>query len=114
MSGPPRRDPARSSRGGPARQFTPGLASPVDPLTGLFTRETLETVIRRRATERRRSTSAEDRKPTLTCVLVDLIGLKQTNAREGFSAGDGLLRLAAGRLKQIAPEARLLARLGGD
>ena len=114
MSGPPRRDSARSVRGGPAGRFAPGLAAPVDPLTGLFTRDALETVIRRRAKGRRRSTPAEDAMPTLTGVLIDLIGLKEINALEGFSAGDGLLRTAAGRLTQIAPDARLLARLGGD
>ena len=51
---------------------------------------------------------------SIACVLVDLVGLKQTNILHGFTAGDALLRRAADRLRALAPDARLLARLGGD
>ncbi len=46
--------------------------------------------------------------------MVDVVGLKSANEQGGFSAGDALLRLAADRLRELAPDARLLVRLGGD
>ena len=72
----------------------------LDPLTGLSARDALETLL-----------SAGG---VIACVLVDVVGLKRTNATDGFSAGDALLRRAADRLRSLAPDARLLARLGGD
>jgi GGDEF domain-containing protein len=77
----------------------------LDPLTGLFPRDALEALL------------GEDKAAAaagITCALVDVVGLKQTNALHGFTAGDALLRLAAGRLRSLAPDAHLLARLGGD
>lgn len=47
-------------------------------------------------------------------VLCDVVGLKGTNEREGFHAGDARLRAAADRLRAAAANATLLARLGGD
>ena len=78
----------------------------LDPLTGLAGREALEALLTIEP-----NTAAAS---TIACVLVDLVGLKQTNMLHGFTAGDALLRRAAERLRSLAPDARLLARLGGD
>lgn len=101
------RDPSRRPRGPAAfrrRTVVHGChhdhGPAADPLTGLAARDTLEAVI-----------GAEG---PIACVLVDLVGLKQANATAGFTAGDALLQAAAGRLRMVAADARLLARLGGD
>jgi len=47
-------------------------------------------------------------------LIVDVIGLKAVNERDGFLAGDSLLRAAADRLRDAGGQANLLARLGGD
>ena len=78
----------------------------VDPLTGLSARDALEALL---AGDDKTAAAAG-----IACVLVDVVGLKQTNTQHGFSAGDALLRRAAERLRALAPDARLLARLGGD
>ena len=78
----------------------------LDSLTGLSTRDALEALLTLDAKTAPAS--------SIACVLVDLVGLKQTNILHGFTAGDALLRRAAERLRSLAPDARLLARLGGD
>jgi len=78
----------------------------LDPLTGLSARDALEALL----TLDVKAAAAS----SIACVLVDLVGLKQTNILHGFTAGDALLRRAAERLRSLAPDARLLARLGGD
>jgi len=107
MPPPGHRDPSRRPRGPACSRRRTVVhachhdhAPPVDPLTGLSQRDALEATLGAGG--------------TLACVLVDVVGLKQTNAVEGFSAGDALLRRAAERLRRLAPDARLLARLGGD
>ena len=47
-------------------------------------------------------------------VIVDVVGMKAVNERDGFRAGDSMLRAAAERLRVAAFGAVLLARLGGD
>ena len=78
----------------------------LDPLTGLSARDALEALLTLDA----KAAAAS----SIACVLVDLVGLKQTNILHGFTAGDALLRRAADRLRALASDARLLARLGGD
>ena len=86
----------------------------VDPLTGFATRDALEAIVVRMATARPGPAGNASPAPGIACVLTDIIGLKEANAREGFTAGDALLRRGAQRLARLAPDARLLARLGGD
>ncbi|MFM9025792.1 MAG: diguanylate cyclase domain-containing protein [Planctomycetaceae bacterium] len=50
----------------------------------------------------------------LALVICDVVGLKVVNEREGFLAGDAVLRRAADRLRAAAAGADLAARLGGD
>lgn len=50
----------------------------------------------------------------LAMAIIDVVGLKAVNERDGFLAGDSMLRAAADRLRGAATEADLLARLGGD
>ncbi|NAZ88196.1 diguanylate cyclase domain-containing protein [Kineococcus indalonis] len=47
-------------------------------------------------------------------LLVDLDGFKQVNDALGHHAGDVLLQLVAGRLRELTPPGALAARLGGD
>ncbi len=112
MTIPSHRDPSRRPQG-PAcfrrRTVVHGChhdhGPALDPLTGLSARDALESLL------------GEDKAAAaagIACLLVDVVGLKQTNTLQGFSAGDALLRLAAERLRSLAPDARLLARLGGD
>jgi hypothetical protein len=124
MSGLSRRDPARSgSRQGrspralDATQTFLGRGAR-DPLTGFAPRDALEAVVRRLARTRPHRGDApageDPSAPGIAGVLFDVIGLKNANACGGFSAGDALLRRAAARVRNLAPDARLLARLGGD
>jgi len=78
----------------------------LDPLTGLSARDALESLL---GGEGKNAAAS-----AIACVLVDVVGLKQTNTLHGFSAGDALLRRAAERLRTLAPDAKLLSRLGGD
>ena len=81
----------------------------VDALTGLANRrawdETLEEVTERRTRE-------PDTR--LTVVIADLDGLKRVNDTHGHEAGDELICAMADVLRRVLPQARLLARLGGD
>lgn len=47
-------------------------------------------------------------------VLIDVDGFKQVNDRQGHDAGDACLRAVASRLTAAFPDARLIARIGGD
>lgn len=102
-----RRDPSRL----PSVPRGPTSAAPRDHLTRLAPRDALERAVRLLAGARRAGIAPPVR---ATCLLVDVAGMKATNAAGGFSAGDDLLRAAATSLRAIAPDARLLARLGGD
>jgi diguanylate cyclase (GGDEF)-like protein len=73
----------------------------LDHVTGLATRGELHRVL---AAQR----------GAVAVVICDVVGLKAVNERDGFLAGDALLRRAAERLRQAAAEATLAARLGGD
>jgi|APCry1669189034_1035192.scaffolds.fasta_scaffold110190_1 diguanylate cyclase (GGDEF)-like protein len=81
--------------------------SPQDHVTGLAPRGTLERELAEALA------TAPPRLP-LALTIVDCIGLKAVNEREGFLAGDVLLAAAAARLRDAAGGARLVARLGGD
>jgi len=61
-----------------------------------------------------RSAPAGQDRPGVAVAIVDVVGLKAVNEREGFLAGDAVLRSAADRLRQSAGTASVLARLGGD
>jgi len=75
-----------------------------DYVTGLALRGELHAAIER---------LAETATPCAV-VICDVVGLKVVNEREGFLAGDAVLRRAADRLRAAAAGATLLARLGGD
>jgi diguanylate cyclase (GGDEF)-like protein len=75
-----------------------------DHVTGLASRAALEAVF----VDRR---GAADR---LSVLLCDVVGLKSVNEKEGFLAGDAVLRMAADRLRAATPGATVQARLGGD
>ncbi len=75
-----------------------------DPLTGLANRGVFDAVI------------AADREEMAigALLLVDLDGFKRINDTFGHAAGDECLKVSAKRLKLSFPQARLVARIGGD
>lgn len=57
---------------------------------------------------------AQRRQEPLAVVYLDLDGFKAINDNHGHEAGDQLLKIVAGRMKQNLRECDTLARLGGD
>lgn len=47
-------------------------------------------------------------------IIVDIDGFKDINDTLGQAAGDAILRIIAGRLREATPQARAIARVGGD
>jgi len=104
-AGCPQRTSGDGARATPNRRHTRSTvtSAPPDHVTGLANRGTLEAFL-----------DARDVSTPLAVVLCDVVGLKATNDRDGFTAGDAVLRRAADRLRGAAAGATLLGRLGGD
>ena len=81
-----------------------------DALTGLANRRWLG----ERAAERLRVARPPGRAALPALVLFDLDGFKSVNDTAGHSAGDGLLRVVAQRLRGVVRDGDVAARLGGD
>jgi diguanylate cyclase (GGDEF)-like protein len=79
-----------------------------DPLTGLANRRLFAERISMALDHARRNRSA------LAVVYLDLDGFKQVNDTLGHAAGDGLLKMVAGRLLATVREEDTVARVGGD
>lgn len=47
-------------------------------------------------------------------LLIDLDGFKKINDTRGHEAGDEVLRTVAQRLRELVPDAEIIARIGGD
>lgn len=75
-----------------------------DSLTGLANRALLS--------ERMRAALRAQASPAL--IMVDIDGFKDVNDTLGQAAGDQALRIIAARLREIVPQARSIARIGGD
>lgn len=79
-----------------------------DPLTGLLNRRAWQ-----EAAEREQARA--DRRPRpVAVVVVDLDQLKEVNDTHGHLAGDVLLRLTGGLLREVLRPADVVARIGGD
>ena len=81
-------------------------ATRVDPLTGLPNRRQLK--------DRLREILSAASTGEVALLLLDLERFKLINDLHGYSAGDALLKLVAGRLRSVARDDDVLARLGGD
>jgi two-component system cell cycle response regulator len=79
-----------------------------DPVTGLFNRQHLETVLPAALT------SAQAAGRPLAVLMIDLDALKPFNDRWGHAAGDALLRRVAETLTANIRASDTAARLGGD
>ena len=79
-----------------------------DPLTGLLNRRAWQDAVLREEAR-----CARHPRPVAVVVL-DLDGLKRLNDEQGHRAGDILLRLTGGLLKEILRPADIVARIGGD
>ena len=79
-----------------------------DELTGLLNRRGFLMLA-----EQQMKLSIRNKKPMLV-VFVDVDGLKKINDEFGHSAGDEVLREAAGTLKKTFRDSDVIARMGGD
>jgi two-component system cell cycle response regulator len=80
----------------------------IDPVTGLFNRQHLETVLPASIDSARAGQRA------LAILLVDLDALKPFNDRWGHAAGDRMLRSVAEALANNVRPSDTVARIGGD
>ncbi len=79
-----------------------------DPLTRLLNRRAFDSEFARAVARAERTGSV------LALMFVDLDHFKEVNDTWGHSAGDGILREAAARIKAFTREVDTLARYGGD
>ncbi|MCB1649199.1 MAG: EAL domain-containing protein [Pseudomonadales bacterium] len=79
-----------------------------DPLTGLENRRLFKDRLEHSIKQVRRS------KRIMALLFIDLDGFKNVNDTLGHEAGDELLVVVAGRLKECVREEDIVARLGGD
>jgi diguanylate cyclase (GGDEF)-like protein len=80
----------------------------LDDLTGAYSRETGESAMRQEVERAQRS------KHSLVLAYVDIDGLKDTNDRGGYSAGDELLREVATAIQTNLRVHDSIVRMGGD
>jgi two-component system cell cycle response regulator len=84
------------------------LQSITDPLTGLYNRRYVESVLVKELAEWKRYGSP------LACLMVDVDHFKDINDRYGHETGDSVLMELAALLKDILREADTVARWGGE
>jgi len=80
-----------------------------DTLTGLANRRFLVETLKKTLAHLKRQTSE-----TLGTLFIDLDNFKPVNDTYGHDVGDEVLRLVAERFREIAREADIIARIGGD
>ena len=76
-----------------------------DVMTGLYNRAYFEETLQQLETNRH---------DPISCVIIDLNGLKETNDQLGHRAGDGLIRRTGEVLKASLEDDQFAARVGGD
>ncbi len=85
-----------------------------DHVTGLAPRGILEATLAKHCGTAGGPKAPGEARQLMAVTILDVVGLKAVNERDGFLAGDAVLHAAAERLRQAAGSASLLARLGGD
>ena len=85
-----------------------------DHVTGLAPRGILEATLAKHCGTADGPKAAGEARQLMAITILDIVGLKAVNERDGFLAGDAVLHAAAERLRQAAGSAIVLARLGGD
>lgn len=80
----------------------------VDPLTQLYNRRHFDRQIVRELQRARRYGRP------LTLALLDIDGFKGLNDRNGYSIGDRVIQLAAGRIRESFRDSDIVTRWGGD
>jgi len=85
-----------------------------DHVTGLAPRGLLEATLAKHCGTAGGPKGAGETRQLMAVTIVDVVGLKAVNERDGFLAGDAVLHAAAERVRQAAGSASQLARLGGD
>jgi diguanylate cyclase (GGDEF)-like protein/PAS domain S-box-containing protein len=83
----------------------------LDPLTGLYNRESIETKLQQALQDAQSRRSGHAR---VAVIFLDLDGFKSVNDRFGHDVGDEALREAGRRLKAQLRGRDSLARVGGD
>lgn len=84
------------------------VESVTDPLTGLYNRRYLETMLERELALQRRGGR------TLCVMMIDIDEFKAVNDRHGHAAGDAVLRELAAILRRELRTSDLAVRMGGD
>jgi diguanylate cyclase (GGDEF)-like protein/PAS domain S-box-containing protein len=79
-----------------------------DPLTGLYNRHTLRSILQSEVGRARRY------KHPIGVLMIDVNHLKETNDRFGHAAGDTVLKIVADVLVKTVRESDVVVRYGGD
>lgn len=82
-----------------------------DALTGLINRAKFQEMLRELLSEK---DSSDVRLNNIALLCVDLDGFKNVNDSFGHDGGDALLRQVASRFHEVAKDAQIIARVGGD
>jgi diguanylate cyclase len=90
------------------RPTRPARAAALDPLTGLPTRLNFEGQLERAAK------ACDTKASRLAVLFIDLDGFKPVNDRFGHRSGDRVLEQVGQRLKALARNDGMAARIGGD
>jgi diguanylate cyclase (GGDEF)-like protein len=85
-----------------------------DPLTGIFNKKQIISLIRLEFSRLRRERQGGQTERQLGCIMIDIDGFKQINDTHGHLAGDALLLDIAQRISSSLRAHDIVGRFGGD